>query len=95
MDYQARLVSAAAAITLSDDSGTTLARIDFPALESGTAVNITRTFVDPSLRGEGVADQLMQAVCQQMQAAGKQIQPTCSYAVSWFEQHPEYAGLLV
>ena len=51
-------------------------------------------FVDESLRGQGVAGKLMQAVVDYAKAQGKQISPTCSYAVKWFEKHGEYQSLL-
>jgi predicted GNAT family acetyltransferase len=93
MTYQEHFIYEPGKITLRDDTGEQLAAIEFPAL-SAQAVNITRTFVAPSLRGEGVADQLMQAACQTAENEGKKILPTCSYAVRWFEAHPEYAAIL-
>ena len=72
--------------------GKLVAEITFPA-EGGTAV-ITHTFVDDSLRGQGVAAQLVHAAAEQIRAEGKQARPVCSYAQKWFAQHPEASDLL-
>lgn len=75
--------------------GETLAYILFPFEgESEALVNITSTYVDPSLRGRGVASQLMKAVIAKAEEKNWHIKPTCSYAVRWFEGHPEHSALL-
>jgi predicted GNAT family acetyltransferase len=70
-----------------------LAEVTFPAVDKNT-VNINHTFVDASLRGQGVAGQLMEAVAKQLRSENKKAVLTCSYAVKWFEQHPEYHDLV-
>ena len=57
-------------------------------------VNICHTFVDESLRGQGIAGQLLERAAKQLRSQGKQAVPTCSYAVLWFEKHPEYGDVL-
>ena len=69
-----------------------LAEVTFPA-QNGTAV-IDHTFVDDSLRGQGVAGKLLEAAVQAIREAGLKARPTCSYAVAWFEKHPEQKDLL-
>lgn len=76
-----------------DTNGCTLAEVTFPAVNENT-VNINHTFVDDSLRGQGVASQLLEAAAAQIARDGKQVIPTCSYAVKWFEKHPEYQNIL-
>jgi predicted GNAT family acetyltransferase len=76
-----------------DESGKILAEILFPDEGPGTAA-ITRTFVDGSLEGQGIADKLMKAAVAEIKAQGKQAAPVCSYAVKWFEKHPEHKDLL-
>ena len=68
-------------------------KFGFPEGEDGT-VAITRTFVDEALRGQGMAGQLMQRAAEHLRAGGKKAVPVCSYAVAWFEKHPEYADVL-
>ena len=76
-----------------DDEGTSLARVTFPALE-GDVVEIDHTFVDESLRGQGIAGKLMEQLAQELRETHRRAKPTCSYAVSWFEKRPENADLL-
>lgn len=76
-----------------DENGTLLAEVTFPERE-GVAV-INHTFVDDSLRGQGVAGQLLQAVADTLRREGRKARPTCSYAVHWFATHPEEQDLLV
>ena len=77
-----------------DEHGKLLAELLFPDRDGGI-VAFTHTFVDESLRGQGIADQLMHAAVAELQAQGKRAKAFCSYAIWWFEQHPEYNGLLV
>ncbi len=76
-----------------DPTGALLAEVTFPV--SGGIANINHTFVDSSLRGQGVAGQLLSAAAAQIRAAGLKARPTCSYAVRWFSEHPEHSDLLL
>ena len=76
-----------------DPEGTVLAEVTFPKLD-GNIVDINHTFVDPSLRGQGIAGKLLENVAQELEETGRRAHPTCSYAVTWFEKHPERASLL-
>ncbi len=80
-------------IALYDSNNTLLAEVTFPDVDQNT-VNINHTFVDDSLRGQGVAGQLLEAAAKDLRSQGKKAVPTCSYAVAWFEKHPEYGDLL-
>lgn len=75
-----------------DETGL-LAEVTFPA-ESGIAT-IDHTFVHESLRGQGVAGQLLAAAAAQIRKDCLKAKPTCSYAVKWFSQHPEESDLLL
>lgn len=70
-----------------------LAEVTFPNVDADT-VDINHTFVDDSLRGQGVAGKLMEAVAEHLRSQGKKAVLTCSYAISWFEKHPEYQDVL-
>lgn len=76
-----------------NQDATMVAEVTFP-ISGGVAV-IDHTFVDSSLRGQGVAGQLLSAAADQIRSAGLKARPTCSYAVKWFGEHPEQADLLV
>lgn len=80
-------------IFLPDDHNNVLAEVTFPAIDDDT-VDISHTYVDDSLRGQGIAGTLMEAAAQYLKARHKKAVPTCSYAVRWFEKHPEYQNLL-
>lgn len=75
-----------------DDSGKLIAEVTYPAVNGIS--DIEHTFVDDSLRGQGVAAQLMEAAAQEIRAAGLSAKLTCPYAVKWFALHPEHADLL-
>ncbi len=81
-------------IYLNDDTGHLVAEVTFPDV-SGYVVNINHTFVDDSLRGQGVAARLLQAAADTLRAGNKKAQLTCSYAVRWFEKNPDYADIVV
>ena len=69
-----------------------VAEVTFPAIDTDT-VCIDHTFVDDSLRGQGVAGRLMEEVVKHLQKNHLTARATCSYAVSWFSKHPEYAAI--
>ncbi len=50
---------------------------------------ITHVEADPALRGTGAAARLMQAIVDHARAKNLKLIPRCSYAVAWFQRHPE------
>lgn len=81
------------AIRYLDEGGKVVAEVTFPEVEPGVA-EIDHTFVDESLRGQGMAGQLLVRAASVIASSGMRARPTCSYAVSWFQKHPERTGLL-
>ena len=77
-----------------EKDGVLLAEVTFPACGTG-CVNINHTFVSDSLRGQGIAGQLLQLCAEQLQNSGRRAKATCSYAKAWFEKHPEAQQLLL
>lgn len=77
-----------------DHVGKLLAEIKFPTTEDGF-VNFAGTFVDPSLRGQGIGDQMVRAVIAEIRKRGVQAIATCSYVKTWFSRHPEESDVLV
>ncbi len=73
--------------------GRTLARVTFPKTGPDT-VDIDHTFVDPSLRGQGIAGQLMEQTAAALRRTGRRAALSCSYARQWFERHPEWQDVL-
>lgn len=76
-----------------NEAGKVVAEVTFPS-RSERVVEITHTFVDDSLRGQGIAGQLMAAVVEKVRSDRKKAFPSCSYAAKWFEAHPEASDIL-
>ena len=51
-------------------------------------IDIDHTFVDNSLRGQGVASDLVAMAVDAIQRQGKRVTASCSYAAKWLETHP-------
>ena len=73
-------------ISQKDENGRVVAEITFPETSPGIFV-INHTFVDKSLRGQGIASKLVQAAVDEIKKRGGQVQATCSYAKKWLEKH--------
>lgn len=81
------------AVRCLNEQGEVVAEVTFPEVEPGI-VEINHTFVDESLRGQGIAGQLLGRAVASIAASGYRARPTCSYAVRWFEKHPAHTNLL-
>ena len=68
-----------------DKTGRVIAEITFPETSPGVFV-IDHTFVDKSLRGQGMASKLVQAAVDEIKKRGGKVQATCSYAKKWLEE---------
>lgn len=80
-------------ISLVGEGDVLLAYVDFPLKEDNVHI-ISKTFVDESLRGQGVASKLLSLLLEKAKREGFLLIPVCSYAVSYFENHPETASFL-
>lgn len=74
-----------------DDNGEEIAVITYQDV-SDDVVDANHTFVDPSLRGQGVAEQLVDALVEKMEKEGKKIEPGCPYVEKLFERKPDKYG---
>ena len=81
-------------IYLEDNDGRVVAWVEFPARPDGTFI-ITHTVVDQYLRGKGVAGALVKALADKLRAEGRKTAASCSYAVKWFDEHPEYSDVYI
>lgn len=81
-------------IYLNNEDGKLVAEVTFPMMLSDV-VEVNHTFVDESLRGQGVADKLMAALANKLGEEGKKAYCSCSYAEHWFSKHPEYAHIYI
>lgn len=79
-------------IYIENECGECIAEVTFPKV-SEDKVCVNHTFVDRCLRGQGIADKLLTALAKNLKDNNKNAVATCSYAVDWFEKHPEYADV--
>lgn len=80
-------------IYMENEKGEMIAEVTFPSI-SENVVNINHTFVDNSLRGQGIAAKLMEEVVKELETSGRKAVPTCSYAVMWFDKNKQYDSFL-
>ncbi len=66
-------------IYLPDDNGKVLAEIVFEKIDEKT-YNISHTFVDDSLRGQGIGSELVEKAITYLTAKWYQVSATCPYA---------------
>lgn len=80
-------------IYLENGEGKLIAEVTFPTIKD-QLVNINHTFVDDSLRGQGIAGKLMEAVAEKLVKENQKAVLTCSYAVRWFEKNTQYEDII-
>jgi predicted GNAT family acetyltransferase len=61
-------------------------------IDSDNRFAVTHTYVDPTYRGQGIANQLLDQIINQATNEKKYIYPICSFAVKVL-QHPKYQHL--
>ena len=66
-------------------------RLDYSV--RGDVLTILHTEVDPALEGRGVAGALVRAALDHARASGLKVRPSCPYAASYMERHPESMSL--
>ena len=76
-----------------DNASKPLARITYVTKEPNIII-IDHTFVDPSLRGQGIALKLVDAMVDFARKNKKMVIPVCSYAVKVLNHDPKYADIL-
>lgn len=79
-------------VIMKNELGAIVAYIDFPEIEG--VIHITHTYVDDSLRGQGIAGKLMEQAYEKIKTDGRKCLADCSYAQHWFEKHPEKQDIL-
>ncbi|QLK86429.1 GNAT family N-acetyltransferase [Staphylococcus sp. 17KM0847] len=79
------------AFYIGDNADAPLAEITFNYHDEQT-IDVNHTFVDPSLRGGGVAKQLFDCVIDKAQQENLKIIPSCSYVRKQFEKNASLAA---
>jgi uncharacterized protein len=65
------------------------------AQPSSQVLDLVHTGVQPTLKGRGVGDALVQAAVAYARDKGMRIVPTCPYVQHWLKSHPEAQDLVV
>lgn len=73
-------------IYIEDENKKRIAEVTFPEIED-KLYNINHTFVDDSLRGQGIAKQLVEKAIKTINSKGGKVCATCPYAVSYFNEN--------
>lgn len=63
-----------------------VAEVTFYEIENGV-YNIDHTFVDDSLRGQGIGSKLVQEAVDTIKGKGAKIQATCPFANKWIQEN--------
>lgn len=80
-------------VYLDNENGKMVAEVTFPSRDNQTVV-LNHTFVDDSLRGQGIASKLMEEAYAKIKEDNKKVVLTCSYAVKWFEKNKQYRDIV-
>ena len=75
-------------ITYQSEQHETLGQVTYCPVRPGV-VDIDHTYVDPALRGQGVAGKLMEALAAELRKRGLRAVASCSYADVWLERNRE------
>lgn len=77
-----------------DENGEVLAETTYVQKENGE-IDIDHTYVNPILRGQGVADKMMAVVAEYLMKKGLKATASCSYANIWLKKHEQqYADII-
>lgn len=71
-----------------NESNQLLAETTF-VLKNKKEVVIDHTYVNPDLRGQGVAGKMMEAIAEYLRENKLKATATCSYALIWLKKHSE------
>lgn len=77
-----------------DEKGELMAETTFKRKENGE-IDIDHTYVNPVLRGQGVADKMMEVVAEYFQKVGVKATASCSYANIWLKRNEKSYGDII
>lgn len=77
-----------------DAAGNELAELTFPTVRPGV-VNINFTYLDDSLRGEGMGGGLLEFAVAEFRKRNIKALVSCPYAIKWFSKHPEASDVML
>jgi predicted GNAT family acetyltransferase len=60
----------------------------------GNSMHLTHTEIDPHLRRQGLGDEMVLGVMEQLRTdSGYRVVADCPFVINWLERHPEYLEL--
>jgi len=74
------------------EDGKTAAEITWTLL--GDVMVMDHTFVSPTLRGQGVAKQLLDRAAEYARENELKMEAVCSYVVTAFDRYPDYEDVI-
>lgn len=78
---------------LYNENDEVIAEITYAQTENPHVVEADHTFVDNSLRGQGIAERLLDTLVEAMETEGKKIKPVCPYVVRQFDKNNKYSHI--
>lgn len=76
-----------------NEEGKELGYLKYTELSNKKVLTADSTFVDPSLRGHGIAKQLVDHLVDYAEEKEYKILPVCSYVVKLFEMDDQYKDI--
>lgn len=71
-----------------DEKGELMAETTY-VLKENKEVDIDHTYVNPVLRGQGVASKMMEVVAEYLREKGLKATASCSYANNWLQKNKD------
>jgi uncharacterized protein len=69
-------------------------RAELEYKQRGDVLCLTHTGVPAAIGGRGVAGALVRSALEYARAKGLKVKPSCAYAASYIQRHPQYQDLL-
>jgi uncharacterized protein len=76
------------------ENGLLLAEVTFPKRDD-LRVDINHVYVDQSLRGQGIAGELMFMAYEYIKQKELKIVAKCPYAIDWFKKNEKYQDIVI
>ena len=61
----------------------------------GDVLDLTHTATEPAYRNRGLASAVSRAALEDVRRRGEKVHPSCPFAVTFLDDHPEFADLRV
>jgi|LSQX01.2.fsa_nt_gb predicted GNAT family acetyltransferase len=94
MEHEIKFESNQNRFYISNNNNETIAEVTFKPVNENTII-LYHTFVDISLRGQGIAKILVDKVVDYARLNNLKIKPTCSYALKIMTHSSSYQDVLI